>query len=97
LRWAVSRAFIFSHSPPSLSFCSRPTRAPHSGAQINALRAQPDAQPDANAPDTKVRHHDPTRAMPPSSLVLRKRSAILLLLRLLLRFAPPRWVSSDLF
>jgi hypothetical protein len=28
LRWAVSRAFFFSHSPPSLSFCSPPTRAP---------------------------------------------------------------------
>jgi hypothetical protein len=46
----LSRAFIFSHSSPSPH--------PNSGAQINTLRAQPDAQPDANAPD-KVRHRAP--------------------------------------
>jgi hypothetical protein len=31
--------------------CSPPPRATCSGTQINALRAQPNAQPDANAPD----------------------------------------------
>ena len=70
LRWAVSRAFYFL----SLTSLHAPTphAHPNSGAPINALRAQPDAQPDANAPDTKVRHRAPTRAVPPSSPIMRK-------------------------
>jgi hypothetical protein len=43
-------------TPPCVSTIPRPPSAPHNGAQINALRAQPDAQPTQNTPDTKVRH-----------------------------------------
>jgi hypothetical protein len=84
LCWAVSRAFIFSHLPPS-PCAPHPRARPYSGAQINALRAQPDAQPDTNAPVTKVRHRALTRAVPPFSLIMCKPTATLLLL-LLLRF-----------
>jgi hypothetical protein len=60
-----------------VSTIPRPPSAPHIGAQINALRAQPDAQPTQNTPDIKVRHRAPTHAVPLSSPIMRKPTAIL--------------------
>ena len=70
LRWAVSACLYclnsLTHLPPFPS-APHPRARPNSGAQINAPRAQPDAQRDANTPFTKVRHRAPTRAVPPSA------------------------------
>jgi hypothetical protein len=101
LRWAVSRAFTFSHSPPSLPLVLlHPPARPFNGASINAGRAQLGAQPDAEhhpAPGGALRSQS-CRAPPLPSC-----ASLLLLLLLLhphLRSAPPgvpaRWVSVDL-
>jgi hypothetical protein len=98
----VSRAFTFSHSrhlPPSPSAPQpRARRYSYSGAQINAIRAQPDVQPDAN----HTRHEGEMSTALLRRAIMHKPtldSAILLLLRLLLRSAPLRpagRVSVDL-
>jgi hypothetical protein len=57
----VSRVFFFSltHLDPPSPSAPHPRAHPNSDAQIDALRAQPDAQPTQNTPDTKVRHRAP--------------------------------------
>ena len=73
LCWTVSRAFIFSHlysSHPSLSSSAHQPYAPsHSGAQINTLRAQLDAKPDAE------RHPTVTKVMRRSPIMRKPTSA----------------------
>jgi hypothetical protein len=71
----LSRARLFflahlSHLSPSLS-ALHPERAPTSARRSTLLLStQPDAQPDANAPDTKARYRAPISAVPPSSHIM---------------------------